>query len=89
MVAKNNYHKIIKGLNKSEKDSMIGPTGSFPKGKIDEDDKGGLAVAISTNREKGIIKIEFGTYLTWFALRADEARHLAKELLERADILEK
>lgn len=67
---------------------QIGPTGKFPQGKKSEHDQGELAVAIGTDKKKGIIQIEFGTSVTWLGLTADDARALAQQLLERADDLE-
>lgn len=67
---------------------QIGPTGKYPQGKVTEHDQGGLAVAIGTDKKRGIIQIEFGTSLTWLGLTADDARAFANQLLERADDLE-
>lgn len=82
-------------VKRNDDDSMgkhsleqIGPTGKFPQGKITEHDQGQLAVAIATDKKKGIIQIEFGTSLTWLGLTADDARAFANQLLERADDLE-
>lgn len=66
----------------------IGPQGSFPKGKMTPDDKGLLAVVMTTNKEKGIIMIDFGTSLSWIGLTPDDARALAQALIERSDELE-
>ena len=89
MVApKDNKAKVISNLSEEEKDAMIGPTGEYPVGKLRDGDKGGLAVAISNNHEKGVIEIEFGTNLNWLGLRPVEARAFAQMLLERADKIE-
>lgn len=66
----------------------IGAQGVYPRGKITPDDKGLLAVAMTTNKEKGIIMIDFGTSISWIGLTPDDARALAKALIERSDELE-
>ncbi len=67
----------------------IGTQGVHLRGKITPDDKGLLAVAMTTNKEKGIIMIDFGTSISWIGLTPDDARTLAKALIERSDELEK
>ena len=66
----------------------LGPTGKFPKRKINEDDKGELKVAIMTNHEKNVVVIEFGTTLSWVGLTTDIARAMGEQLISRADDLE-
>jgi len=70
------------------KDSRIGPTGKYPNGPMNKNDAGELAVAISTNKKKGIITIDFGTSLSWLGLTVDDAKMLVKILNERIDDLE-
>ena len=55
-----------------------GPTGDYPDGKLNDDDKGGLMMAIQV--ENGNIRIDFGTPTAWFALDPDAAIAFAAAL---------
>ena len=60
----------------------IGPTGNFPHGKLNDQDKGELAVAISS--EKGMVRIDFGTPVNWVCLPPDMALAFASVITARA-----
>lgn len=60
----------------------LGATGEYPKGKLAPDDEGGLNAAIT--RQGDVIRIDFGKPVGWLALYPDEARALAKILIEKA-----
>lgn len=59
-----------------------GPTGDYPHGKLNEDDEGGLKLAIST--ERGTVRLDFGKDIKWFALPPDEALALAAVIAKHA-----
>lgn len=66
----------------------IGAQGVYLRDKIKPDDKGLLAVAMTIDKEKGVIMIDFGTSISWIGLTPDDARVFAKALIERSDELE-
>jgi len=61
---------------------VVGPTGDFPEGKLNEDDEGGLMMAVGV--EKGHVTINFGGPVRWLALGPAEAIAFANILLMRA-----
>ena len=63
----------------------IGPTGDWPRGKLNKDDEGGLAIAICT--EKDVVKIMFGKNVSWIGLPKEMALAFAKLIVERAEKL--
>lgn len=63
--------------------SEPGPTGRYPKGKVCEDDRGELKVAVGHTAE-GKILLDFGTYLSWVAMDPEEARALISFLRDHA-----
>lgn len=46
----------------------IGPTGKFPQGKINENDQGELAFAVTHDREKNLVIINFCKDVSWLGL---------------------
>ena len=62
-----------------------GPTGLFPRGKLNEDDAGELAAAVAADPKLGIVVVDFNTPVTWFALSPAEARGFAAILTQKAD----
>lgn len=71
------------------KDFPLGPTGKFPFGPVDASDDGELRLALAVDRAHGIIRMAFGTPVTWLGLPSREARALAAILIEKADELDK
>lgn len=66
----------------------LGPTGDFPQGKLRDDDKGGLMVAVAADAVQGVVHIDFGTKVAWVALPPNEARAFAATLVAAADKLD-
>ncbi len=66
--------------------SKLGPTGRFPLGKLQPDDRGELACAITT--KNGQVMLQFGTSVTWLSLPPEDARRLALVLIEKADSID-
>jgi hypothetical protein len=62
-----------------------GPTGDFPRGKLDEYDEGGLALGIS--QYKGTVRFDFGKQIRWFSLPPDQAMKFAELILQHAEAL--
>jgi len=61
----------------------IGPTGEFPHGKMGPHDKGAINVAVAID-EYGMIRLVFGTPVTWLSLPKAEAIEFAKLILRKA-----
>lgn len=64
----------------------IGPTGKFPHGKIAPNDGGELNVSVGTVGDK--VEVQFGTWVNWLGMTADQARTLAAGLVEAAAEIE-
>jgi hypothetical protein len=60
----------------------LGPTGDYPRGKLDETDEGGIAIAISQYRET--VRVDFGKPTAWFALPPDQALAFASLIVKHA-----
>jgi hypothetical protein len=64
-----------------------GPTGDFPFGKLSEDDKGGLNVALSHFTAPDgtrIVRMDFGYPVDWIALPRDQALAFAALIFHHA-----
>jgi hypothetical protein len=67
----------------SDDDPPLGATGEHPKGKLNEDDEGGLICAISIEGDK--VRIDFGPKpVAWLAIEPDEAIAFATTIIDRA-----
>lgn len=62
----------------------VGPTGEFPDGKLDDSDKGELTLAVTAMPAENVVRIDFGTALSWLALPRAEVLQLAHILKEAA-----
>lgn len=72
-------------LESNEKAGIpLGATGTYSDGKISEDDKGDLRIAIAADRSNKIVRIEFGTPTTWLGLPKESAKELADSLMSKA-----
>lgn len=71
------------------KDFKLGPTGTFPRGKVDDTDAGEFRFAVSIDPSHAIVRIDFGTPTAWLGFPAADARALAAVLIEKAEQLEK
>ena len=58
-----------------------GPTGEFPDGKMNKNDKGAIGVAIVADKDLKKVRIEFGTSVTWLAMSPAEAIGFANFIL--------
>jgi len=62
-----------------------GPTGNFPEGKLDDKDKGELVVAIVWSKDYELLLIEFGTSVTFLAMKPEQARNFAQLILKQVE----
>lgn len=61
----------------------LGPTGKFPQGSLGPHDGGELIFAVGRDAQ-GLIHVDFGKPVKWFALPPEQAIELAKGLLKHA-----
>ena len=63
----------------------LGATNKFPRGKLHPGDEGELQFAIGRD-SKGLVHVNFGKDVSWFALPPETAIQLAKSLLHHAGV---
>lgn len=61
-----------------------GPTGDFPRGRLNADDEGGLRIAVGPSEDGGNVMVHFGSPVAWFALPPQQAADLAAALIKQA-----
>lgn len=66
----------------------LGPLGTHTSGRVDQHDQGDLALALSVDYRNKIVRIEFGTDVTWLGMEAHQAREFGNALLRAAKALE-
>jgi hypothetical protein len=66
------------------KNKKLGPTKDYPRGKLNNDDDGGLAIGVGRDRD-GVIIIEFGTSVKWIGLDQATAIGFAQLILKHAN----
>ncbi len=59
-----------------------GPTGKFPDGKLNENDKGELTLTIG--QKNGKVIVDFGISVAWIGFTPDQAFSIALALAEKA-----
>jgi len=74
--------EMMQKIAESFKDKL-GPTGQFPQGKLTPHDEGELRIAIGT--ENGKVVMHFGKEIAWIGFDPEQARELARSLIEKAD----
>ncbi len=67
---------------------MVGATGDFPQGQLNDDDQGGIRMAVAYDKLYGIVRVEFGKPVAWLGLPPPQAVELAKLLLRHAGAIE-
>ena len=63
---------------------MLGASGKFPQGALNDDDEGELRMAIGRDPVDGVIRLDFGKPVAWLGLPPPEAIQMARMLLRRA-----
>lgn len=79
--------RIIKGPNIDPQGMPLGPTGDYPNGKANPDDKGGICIGITVDRQymkSGLVRIVFGTSVTSIAMKPEQATQLGMTLIAKA-----
>lgn len=56
----------------------------YPQGRVSAEDDGELAFAISADRDKKIVVIDFGKNVNWIGLPPEQAVQLAQMLINKA-----
>ena len=62
----------------------LGATGQYPYGKSRPDDLGELKAALTVDREKHMVFLDFGKPVTWLSMTADQSEALAGSLIAMA-----
>ena len=78
-----NVGLVIEVLERKLDPSMPGPTGEFPDGEIDKDDRGEIKISIEVN-ERGNIRLSFGTTLEWLEMGAQDALNFSQAIANQA-----
>lgn len=68
-------------------DDGIGPTGRFPRGKLNEEDQGEIQMAIGTDLVKNVVMVHFGAPMKWLALDRTTALAMSESLRQKAEQL--
>jgi len=66
---------------------LAGATGDFPQGRLNEDDQGGLRMAIAADPRNGVVRVEFGKPVAWLGLDKNTALALAESIRQNAERL--
>ena len=69
-------------MGEAKRKQKVGATGDFPRGKLNENDEGGLAVGIAD--QDGTVIINFGKPIAWLGLSAQEACDFAGLIVRHA-----
>jgi hypothetical protein len=59
-----------------------GPTGDFPRGKLNPHDEGGLSLTVGV--EADCVRLDFGSPVAWIAMPADQALAFAGLITKHA-----
>lgn len=62
----------------------VGPTGAFPQGQLNPDDKGGLVYAVGNDPATGKVIVRFETPVVWIGLNPQDAFEFARALKKAA-----
>ena len=75
-------NKALDDLRYKFREQALGKTGEFPRGKLREDDEGGLTFAVG--QERGKVVIQFAEPTKWIGMEAQQALDLASLLIKHA-----
>lgn len=65
----------------------LGPTGTYPTGKLTPTDKGGLNIGVVVDEQLGVVVLAFGTVVSDISMCSSEAMELADGLINKANEL--
>jgi len=65
-------------------ETIFGPTGEFPRGKLSEHDEGELIMGVRADKASGVVLLQFGVTVTWVSMTPSDARTLAMMLSKAA-----
>lgn len=63
----------------------LGATGNYPRGKLNEEDEGGLRLAVRAH--DGVVMIAFGKEVSWLGLEKQDALQFAQAIIKHAESL--
>lgn len=66
----------------------LGPTGTFSRGKVADDDQGDLMLGVIPDREHRIVRIEFGHEIAWLGLDPVTARAFIESVQRALAVIE-
>ena len=69
-----------------DRDTKLGPTGEYPRGRLTPTDEGGITFAVGT--KNGVVLLDFGKPCVWVGMPPDQARRLAASLTKHADAID-
>lgn len=64
--------------------AKLGPTRTFPRGKISEDDEGALTTGVTYDPAKNIVIINYGYPVAWVGMPPQLAKEFAETILKHA-----
>lgn len=65
---------------------VLGATGQFPEGKLNDDDEGEIRIAIGST--EGKVVMDFGKPVAWIGFTPEQARDVSELLLKQIEVLE-
>jgi len=68
-------------------ESLVGPTGSYPRGRMGPEDRGGVRAAIAADVPNRRVQMDFGTNLNWLSMTPEEAIAWAEKLTAKARVV--
>ena len=68
-------------------ESLVGPTGSYPRGRMGPEDRGGVRAAIAADVPNRRVQMDFGTNLNWLSMTPEEAIAWAEQLTAKARVV--
>lgn len=78
----------LKKLEAKVPEVVGGPTGQFPRGKLRPDDRGGILIKMGLDPQSKTVILDFGIPTAWVGFTADDARDIAKTLINLANGLD-
>lgn len=70
-------------MGESRRKKLLGETGTFPRGKLNADDEGGLKIGLAV-KDRTVI-IAFGKEVAWLGMSKPEAIELGRAIIAKAE----